>query len=116
MGEVHECFTITETVIHEDLEFTPRGKIREDIEAGTLVLDGKLSTNADGGVKCFGQVPLALAMVPRGYGQTYPSPEFAKGGHIDRYYQRLSGQSQRKPVGICIEPICGTNYKQSRQM
>lgn len=72
--------------------------------------------NTDGGVKCFGQIPLVLAMVLRSYGQAYPSPESAKSGYIDRYYQRLSGQSQRKPVGICIEPICGTNVKQSHQM
>jgi len=53
-AEVHDCFSITEAVIYEDLQFTPRGKAREDIEAGTFALEGSLPINTDGGLKCFG--------------------------------------------------------------
>ncbi|MFH1169105.1 MAG: acetyl-CoA acetyltransferase [Chloroflexota bacterium] len=53
-AEVHDCFSITEAVIYEDLQFTPRGKAKEDIEAGTFALDGALPVNTDGGLKCFG--------------------------------------------------------------
>ena len=54
IAEVHDCFTITELTIMEDLQFSPRGGVREDIEAGTFVLNGKLPVNTDGGLKCFG--------------------------------------------------------------
>jgi len=51
---VHDCFTITELVIYEDLGFSPRGKGREDVEAGTFELGGELPVNTDGGLKSFG--------------------------------------------------------------
>ena len=51
---VHDCFTITELVIYEDLGFSPRGKGPEDVEAGTFELRGELPVNTDGGLKCFG--------------------------------------------------------------
>ena len=38
----------------EDLQFSPRGKVRADIESGFFDLDGKLPVNSDGGLKCFG--------------------------------------------------------------
>ena len=38
----------------EDLQFSPRGKVRGDIESGFFDLDGKLPVNSDGGLKCFG--------------------------------------------------------------
>jgi acetyl-CoA C-acetyltransferase len=53
-AEVHDCFSITELTIMEDLQFSKRGGVREDIEAGTFALDGKLPVNTDGGLKCFG--------------------------------------------------------------
>ncbi len=54
IAEVHDCFTITELTIMEDLQFSPRGQVKEDIESGTFTLDGKLPVNTDGGLKCFG--------------------------------------------------------------
>ena len=54
LAEVHDCFTIHEMVVYEDLGFSPRGRAREDIEAGTFTLQGKLPVNSDGGLKCFG--------------------------------------------------------------
>ena len=54
LAEVHDCFTITEMTIYEDLGFCPRGKAREYIDAGTFELNGKLAVNTDGGLKCFG--------------------------------------------------------------
>jgi acetyl-CoA C-acetyltransferase len=53
-AEVHDCFSITELTIMEDLQFSPRGQVREDIEGGTFSLEGKLPINTDGGLKCFG--------------------------------------------------------------
>jgi acetyl-CoA C-acetyltransferase len=54
LAEVHDCFTIHEMVVYEDLGFSPRGRAKEDIEAGTFTLQGKLPVNTDGGLKCFG--------------------------------------------------------------
>ncbi|MFO8010533.1 MAG: acetyl-CoA acetyltransferase [Dehalococcoidia bacterium] len=54
MAEVHDCFSITEAVTMEDLQFSPRGKVKEDIEGGTFQLDGSLPVQPDGGLKCFG--------------------------------------------------------------
>jgi len=54
MAEVHDCFSITEAIIYEDLQFSPRGGFKEDVEAGTFEADGDLPVNIDGGLKCFG--------------------------------------------------------------
>ncbi len=54
MAEVHDCFSITEAVTMEDLQFSPRGKVKEDIDAGTFELTGELPVQPDGGLKCFG--------------------------------------------------------------
>jgi len=54
MAEVHDCFSITEAVTMEDLQFSPRGKVKEDIDAGTFELSGDLPVQPDGGLKCFG--------------------------------------------------------------
>jgi len=54
MAEVHDCFSITEAVTMEDLQFSPRGKVKEDIDAGRFNLDGEQPMQTDGGLKCFG--------------------------------------------------------------
>jgi len=54
IAEVHDCFSITELTIMEDLQFSPKGEVRKDIEAGTFALEGDLPVNTDGGLKCFG--------------------------------------------------------------
>jgi acetyl-CoA C-acetyltransferase len=54
LAEVHDCFTIHELVLYEDLGFSPRGKACDDINAGTFSLKGELPVNSDGGLKCFG--------------------------------------------------------------
>ena len=57
---VHDCFSITELMTMEDLQFSPRGKAPEDVEAGTFTIEGKLPVNTDGGLKCFGH-PLSAS-------------------------------------------------------
>lgn len=54
LAEVHDCFTITELIIYEDMGWSPRGKAKDDIESGFFALDGGLPVNPDGGLKCFG--------------------------------------------------------------
>lgn len=54
MSEVHDCFSITEAMTMEDLQFSPRGKVRDDIMSGRFKLDGAQPCQPDGGLKCFG--------------------------------------------------------------
>jgi len=54
MGEPHDCFSITETVTMEDMQFSPRGKAGDDILAGRFDLDGEQPMQTDGGLKTFG--------------------------------------------------------------
>ncbi|MCJ7522867.1 MAG: acetyl-CoA acetyltransferase [Dehalococcoidia bacterium] len=54
MAQVHDCFSITEAVIMEDLEFSPRGRVKEDIDSGFFELTGGLPVQTDGGLKSFG--------------------------------------------------------------
>jgi acetyl-CoA C-acetyltransferase len=54
MAEVHDCFTPTELVLMEDLQFAERGTAWKEILAGTFDLEGDLPVNPDGGLKSFG--------------------------------------------------------------
>jgi len=54
MAEVHDCFTPTELVLMEDLQFAERGTAWKEVLAGTFDLDGELPVNPDGGLKSFG--------------------------------------------------------------
>jgi acetyl-CoA C-acetyltransferase len=52
--ETHDCFSITELTEYEDLQISPRGQAKEDIDAGFYDLDGAVPCQPDGGLKCFG--------------------------------------------------------------
>ena len=54
MMELHDCFSVTELVTYEDLQISPRGKAKNDVEAGFFAIDGKIPSQPDGGLKCFG--------------------------------------------------------------
>ena len=54
MAEVHDCFTISELLLYEDLGFAERGTGWKEVLAGTFHLDGELPVNTDGGLKSFG--------------------------------------------------------------
>ena len=54
MAEVHDCFSITEAVLMEDLGFSQTGRMVNDILDGVFDRQGKLPVQVDGGLKCFG--------------------------------------------------------------
>ncbi len=54
MAQVHDCFTITELILCEDLGFAERGTAWKDVLSGAFALDGELPVNTDGGLKSFG--------------------------------------------------------------
>ena len=54
MTEVHDCFSITELVVMEDLGLSEEGKAVTDILDGKFDADGEVPCQIDGGLKCFG--------------------------------------------------------------
>jgi len=54
LAEVHDCFTITELLNCQDLQFCDRGKAAEELKNGTFNWDGETAVNPSGGLKSFG--------------------------------------------------------------
>jgi acetyl-CoA C-acetyltransferase len=54
MAEVHDCFSVTEAVLMEDLGFSQHGRVIHDVLDGVFDRDGLLPVQPDGGLKCFG--------------------------------------------------------------
>ncbi len=54
MAEVHDCFTVTELVLMEDLLLVERGTAWTESLAGTFDADGAIPINPDGGLQSFG--------------------------------------------------------------
>jgi len=54
MVELHDCFSIAEAIAIESLGLSPKGRVKEDIEAGFFTQEGDLSINLGGGLKSFG--------------------------------------------------------------
>jgi acetyl-CoA C-acetyltransferase len=54
LAEVHDCFTITELVLYEDLGFSERGQEWKDLLDGKFSIGGEIPVNIDGGLKSFG--------------------------------------------------------------
>lgn len=93
VAEVHDCFTITEMLIYEDLGFSPRGRAREDIESGFFTSEGGLPVNIDGGLKCFGH-PIAASGLRMIY-------------EVYKQLQGKAGQRQLKKVDIGLTHSLG---------
>jgi len=60
LAEIHDCFTIHELILYEDLGFCPEGTARDEVENGSFTLEGDLPVNTDGGLKSFGH-PLSAS-------------------------------------------------------
>lgn len=52
--EVHDCFSITELILMEDLGLSDRGRAPHDVRDGRYDRDGAIPCQIDGGLKCFG--------------------------------------------------------------
>ena len=52
--EVHDCFSITELVLMEDLGLSDAGRAPHDVRNGRYDRDGAIPCQVDGGLKCFG--------------------------------------------------------------
>lgn len=54
LTEVHDCFSITELVLMEDLGLSREGRAPSDIIDGAFDAGGRIPCQIDGGLKCFG--------------------------------------------------------------
>ncbi|MEM9303112.1 MAG: acetyl-CoA acetyltransferase [Pseudomonadota bacterium] len=52
--EVHDCFSVTEMVLMEDLGLSDEGQAINDVLDGRYDRDGAIPCQTDGGLKCFG--------------------------------------------------------------
>ena len=68
---IHDCFTITELILYEDLGFCPKGNAKDFVEDGIFTMEGELPVNTDGGLKAFGhpQGASGLRMINEIYNQ-----------------------------------------------
>lgn len=64
--EVHDCFSITELVTMEDLSLSEEGCAWKDFLDGVYDADGKLPSQIDGGLKCFGH-PIGASGIRMAY-------------------------------------------------
>lgn len=80
-AEVHDCFTIAEVVVTEDLGFFEKGKGGEAAEKGMTAIDGKIPINTSGGLKSKGH-PVGATGIAQ----------------IIECYEQLTGQSGERQV------------------
>ena len=105
MAEVHDCFSITEAVLMEDLGFSQPGRMIHDILDGTFDRTGALPVQPDGGLKCFGH-PIGasgLRMVYEIYQQLLGRAGERQLGKIDLgLTQNLGGHPHQNVCSVAI--------------
>ena len=105
MAEVHDCFSITEAVLMEDLGFSAPGRSVHDILDGMFDLDGALPVQPDGGLKCFGH-PIGasgLRMVYEVYQQIHGRAGARQLKQVDRgLTHNLGGHPHQNVCAVSI--------------
>jgi acetyl-CoA C-acetyltransferase len=105
MAEVHDCFSITEAVLMEDLGFSAPGRVIHDVLDGLFDLDGALPIVPDGGLKCFGH-PIGasgLRMVYEVYQQIHGRAGERQIKNVDRgLTQNLGGHPHQNVSAVAI--------------
>jgi acetyl-CoA C-acetyltransferase len=105
MAVVHDCFSITEAVLMEDLGFSKPGRVIHDVLDGVFDHDGKLPIEPDGGLKCFGH-PIGasgLRMVYEVYQQLHGRAGERQLKQVDRgLTQNLGGHPHQNVCAVSI--------------
>jgi acetyl-CoA C-acetyltransferase len=106
MAEVHDCFSITEAVLMEDLRFSAPGRVIHDVLDGVFDREGVLPVQPDGGLKCFGH-PIGasgLRMVYEIYQQIHGrAGERQLKQHVDLgLTQNLGGHPHQNVCAVAI--------------
>jgi acetyl-CoA C-acetyltransferase len=66
VAEVHDCFTIAELIISEDIGFCKRGDGGKLVQSGDTAIDGNIPINTSGGLKSKGH-PVGATGVAQAY-------------------------------------------------
>jgi acetyl-CoA C-acetyltransferase len=69
LAEVHDCFTIAELIVMEELGFVDKGKSGPAVEAGETKIGGRIPINTSGGLKSKGH-PVGATGVAQIYALT----------------------------------------------
>ena len=105
MAEVHDCFSVTEAVLMEDLGFSDPGRVIHDVLDGRFDRDGALPVGADGGLKCFGH-PIGasgLRMVYEVYQQLQGRCGERQLSHVDvGLTQNLGGHPHQNVSAVAL--------------
>ena len=105
MAEVHDCFSVTETVLMEDLGFSAPGRAIHDVLDGVFDRGGALPVQPDGGLKCFGH-PIGasgLRMVYEIWLQLQGRAGARQLKHFDRgLTHNLGGHPQQNVCAVAI--------------
>jgi len=105
LAEVHDCFSVTEAVLMEDLGFSAPGRAIHDVLDGVFDRSGSLPMQTDGGLKCFGH-PIGasgLRMVYEVYQQIHGRSGERQLKHVDRgLTQNLGGHPHQNVCAVSI--------------
>jgi acetyl-CoA C-acetyltransferase len=104
---VHDCFTITEMIDCEDLGFSPKGRAKEDIDAGTFTLEGELPVNSDGGLKAFGH-PIGASGIRMTY-EVYKQLQGKAGPRQIKNVQRGLSHTLGGPPQVACVAVFGSS-------
>ena len=66
LAQCHDCFSITEAILYEDLGFCPRGQAKAYVDEGVFEANGKMPMNTDGGLISFGH-PIGASGIRQAY-------------------------------------------------
>ena len=105
MAEVHDCFSITELVLMEDLGFSKPGRAPADVLDGAFDRGGRLAVVPDGGLKCFGH-PIGasgIRMVYEAYQQIHGRAGERQLRHVDlALTHNLGGHPHQNVSAVAI--------------
>jgi acetyl-CoA C-acetyltransferase len=107
VASVHDCFTITEMIVYEDLGFSPQGRAKEDIDSGFFTLKGGLPVNTDGGLISFGH-PIGASGLRMTY-EIYNQLQGRCGGRQVRGAERGLSHTLGGPPQVSCVAIFGNN-------
>jgi len=91
LAECHDCFSITEAIMYEDLGFCPRGQAKRYVDEGIFEMDGKLPVSVDGGLLAFGH-PIGATSIREAY----------------EAYQQFQGKAGKRQLNDPRIAVCET--------
>lgn len=117
--EVHDCFSITELVLMEDLGMSQAARAPHDIRDGRYDRDGAIPCQVDGGLKCFGHpigatglrmtYEIYLQLLGRAAERQLPAPSLGLA-------HNLGGIPNRNIASVAIFGLTGSRATNTRRI